>query len=441
MGGTTISESRTNLPALYLECYCVSGESIVDLQAHGPRPVGSGTTAETNQAARSRALCGLLLCSFLFLPGCVFSDWNLLGKSKVDPGPASFELDPHSPELDAAKQLFGDKQYTKAEPAFAKLANYSKNPVRIAEEARFYEGECQFLQKNYRDAEQTYKKLIKDFRYGKHQASANRRLFDIANHWLDDTRKVMEAYEEKKEGKRWFVLPASYVHLSRDKPFYDTEGHALKVLEEVRLNDIGTQPKQGEVSLGEKSLFYIATIKFFRGDYKDADYYYSQLFENYPNSQLAPKAIKQAIVCKQIVNGGPGYDGRTVEKARELTDMASRAYKELDEKWLNHQLLSIQQQQAAGDFKIAEFYRRTGHPGSAYFYYELVRRRYPNTKYGAEATERMNELRLRLDKQQQSFPSLPEQPGAGNIPPLDGSGAPATNPRPLPPAILHGRGR
>ena len=389
------------------------------LQAPGLRPVGIACAL------------ALLLCT-----GCVTTDWNIF-KKQTGEDRVWTEPNQPSPELDAAKKLYSEKEYAKAEREFAKLANNTKGSMRVAEEARFMEGECQFIQNNYRDAEQTYKKLIKDFRYGKHQATANRRLFDIANHWLDDTRQLMEAYEEKKEGKRWFVMPASYVHISRDKPFYDTEGHALQLLEEVRLNDIGTQPKQGEVSLGEKSLFYIATIRFFRGDYKDADYYYSQLYENYPNSPLAPKAIKQAIVCKQVVNGGSVYDGRTVEKARELTDMAARAYKELDGGWLDHQLVSIQHQQADRDFKIAEFYSRTGHPGSAYFYYELVKRRYPNTKFATDATERMNQLRKKLDKQQQSFPALPES--QQNAPQLENA-QPQANPRPLPPAILQGRG-
>lgn len=43
---------------------------------------------------------------------------------------------------------------------------------------------------------------------------------------------------------------------------------------------------------------------------------------------------------------------------------------------------------------MAEYYEKTGHPGSAYFYYEIVRRRYPGTKYSDQATKRMAELKL-----------------------------------------------
>ncbi|MCI0377057.1 MAG: outer membrane protein assembly factor BamD [Gemmataceae bacterium] len=292
-------------------------------------------------------------------------------------------------ELEGAKRLYQEKEYARAESLFAGLAKNTKNPVPVLDDALYFEADCQYLQGNFRTAEGTLKKYLKEFRTGAHADKANRRLFDIANYWLDNTRAQMQAYEEQREGKRWLVLPASFVSLSKDRPFVDAEGHALQCLEEVRLNDIGGP-------LGEKALFYIATVKFFREDYREADYYYSQLYEHYPNSPLAPKAIKQAIICKQIGTGGTAYDGRTVEESRKLLDAAVRAYPELagkDYEWIQRQLVAVNLQQADRDFNIAEFYKRTGHPGSAYFYYELVRRRYPNTDYADMASTRMGELR------------------------------------------------
>jgi hypothetical protein len=47
-------------------------------------------------------------------------------------------------------------------------------------------------------------------------------------------------------------------------------------------------------------------------------------------------------------------------------------------------------QAAEKDFQIAEFYRRTGHPGSAHFYYDLVIRGYPETTFGKMAKERLS---------------------------------------------------
>ncbi len=78
--------------------------------------------------------------------------------------------------------------------------------------------------------------------------------------------------------------------------------------------------------------------------------------------------------------GGPDYDGRKVAEARIMVDTALRSYPELAQKesgFLEKQLGSISLQQAQKDYNTAEFYRRTNRAGSAYFYYGLVRRRYP----------------------------------------------------------------
>jgi len=48
---------------------------------------------------------------------------------------------------------------------------------------------------------------------------------------------------------------------------------------------------------------------------------------------------------------------------------------------------------AEKDFKLAEFYRRTGIPGAARFYYELIRQRYLETDYAKRATQRLAEVK------------------------------------------------
>jgi TolA-binding protein len=397
-----------------------------------------------------RLACPALL---LFSAGCVSLPWSTAKKTATASGPADslvmrdggLERDSAvdsevQAELDKAKRLYQEKEYAQAEALFHKIAHAKGNwlssanatfhaqakklALPIVDDALYYEAACQYYQSNYRAAEGTFRLYIKEFRNGAHADEANRRLFDIANYWLDDTRTLMHAYEEKREGKRFWVLPVSYVHWGKDKPFLDSEGHAIQCLEDVRLNDIGGP-------IGEKALFYIATIKFFREDYKDADYYYSQLYEHYPNSALAPKAIKQAIICKQLSTGGSCYDCRAVEESRKLIDVASRAYPQLvakeQKEWMDRQLISINLQQADRDFNIAEFYRRTGHPGSAYFYYELVIRRYPNTTYADNAARRKTEVRDQVVQEQTPAPEPARAPG-----PLQRMFSPAANANPAP---------
>src|SRR5260370_28392939 len=101
--------------------------------------------------------------------------------------------------------------------------------------------------------------------------------------------------------------------------------------------------------------------------------------------------------------GGGDYDGRKVAEARELVKTALRSYPQLakDEKkrdFLNRQVQGITLQQAEKDYKTANFYERTGHETSAYFYYQIVRQRYLGTKYFEMATERMNVLKAKAAK-------------------------------------------
>jgi TolA-binding protein len=361
--------------------------------------------------------------SFFLLTGCIgLPSWGMFNKKPpAPPGPVDdvvlrdgrLEKNPAadtkaaktSEDLDGAKELFRRNEYDKAEKLFHRIAQDTKNTPQIAEEARYYEAECLRLQGRYPKAADTYSKLLKDFSTGQFRDQANQRLFDIANYWLDDTRAEMDAYQQQKNGKRWFVMPASYVHWDKTKPLLDEEGWALEKLEEIQLDLHGP--------MADKALFYTGSVKFFRKDYKEADQHFSQLVRWLPNSPLAPQALKMAIICKQLSTGGSDYDGRKTAEARELIHTAARAYPELQQKenqFLLRQLASIEQQQADKDFKIAEFYRRTGHPGSAYFCYEIVRRRYPGTTYFDKATDRMHELKAVLEKQQEKPPVLPPLP-------------------------------
>jgi TolA-binding protein len=327
-------------------------------------------------------------------------------------------------DMEGAKELFRRGDYVQAEKVFHRIAEDTKNSVQLAEEARYYEAESIRLQGNYTRAADTYSKLLKDFYSGQYREQANQRLFDIANFWLDDTRAEMDENKQKKEGKRWWVWPASYVHFEKSKPLLDEEGWAVEKMEEIVL-DIRSP-------LADKALFYIGSVKFYRKEYREADQHFSQLVKMRPESPLAPQALKMAIICKQLTTGGSDYDGRKTAEARELVHSAARTYPELANKereFLNRQLYCINQQQADKDFKIAEFYRRTGHPGSAYFYYEIVRRRYPGTTYFDKATQRMHELKAVLEKSPEK-----KVPPPGPVPPVrPPAGANANSPQPVVP--------
>jgi outer membrane protein assembly factor BamD (BamD/ComL family) len=336
-------------------------------------------------------------------------------------------------ELAGAHELYRDGKYSDAQRIFHKVAENKKTPPTIAEEARYYEAESLRRQRAYPKAADTYNRMLNDFPSGAYREQAIQHMFEIADRWLDDTRTEMTQKNEVREGKRWFIWP-DWFHFEKDKPFLDEEGRAVEKLEQVRYNDM-TGP------LADRALFLEGSVKMFRGDYKDAEHCYSQIVEMHRNSPLAPQALELAIITKQLSTGGPDYDARKLAEARRLIDVALRNYPDLirdKSEFLNRQLASISFQQAAKDFNVAEFYRRTGHPCSAYFCYEVVRRRYPGTKYSDLATQRMNELRAKVEKENAKQMASGDQHGGtapAGVMPATESGPP----RELPSGLLNGR--
>jgi len=374
-----------------------------------------------------------------FLPlalGCTWDRWNLFTPPPAPPPPAEslvlrgdkLEAEPvgksgkAAVELGGAEDLYRKGDYVTAEKIFRGIADNTKNSPQVAEEARFYEAECLRRQKKYPKAADVYHKMLVDFPSGAFREQGVQRMFEIANYWLEDTRKEMEEVKEVQDHKRWVVWPEWFHPVDPTKPFFDEEGRAIEKLEQVRYNDM-----MGP--LADKALFLTGSIKFYHKDYKDAEHSFSQLVEFHPNSPFASQAVKLAIISKELCNGGPDYDGRKVVEARKLVDSAFRNYPELahnDSEFLNRQLFSISMQQAEKDYRVAEFYERTGKPCSAFFCYEIVRRRYPGTKYFDMASARINDLRSKVEKEQVKK-NQAKPPGAGPAP---------NNPAPAPSGIV-----
>jgi outer membrane protein assembly factor BamD (BamD/ComL family) len=329
-------------------------------------------------------------------------------------------------ELAGAKDLFRKGEYDKAAAVFNHLAENKHNPPQLAEEARYYEAESLRLQGHYPKAADTYVRLLNDFPSGAFREQALQHVFDIANYWLDDTRQEMVEQREIEDKKRWFTTP-HFLHVDKTKPFLDEEGRAVEKLEQVHYNDM-----MGP--LADKTLFLLGSVKFFNADYREAEHYFSQLVEMHPTSKLRPQAIELGIIAKNLSTGGPDYDGRKSAEARQLVHKALNNCPELANKkeFMERQLVSITLQQADKDYRMAEFYRRTGHPEAAYFYYEIVRRRYPGTKYAEYAALEMEALRAKAEKQGARRPETHPGGGTGHEPAAPGQ-------PPAPPSSTEGR--
>lgn len=302
--------------------------------------------------------------------------------------------DPQAEEkVKHGEQLLADGQPEQAAKVLADVAGNSYNPILLAEKARFLQAEAYRSQQKYPDAVDTYHKMLIDFPGGAYRERACTEIFKIADYWLDDTRAEIQAEQAGKSTTG--IKLANMVKFDRSKPTMDIEGRALQALDYVHTNDVSGPT-------ADRALFWAGYVNFYRGNFVEADHYFSLLVEMYKDSPLRPQAVELAVIAKNNSTGGAVYDGQKAAEALQLVHHAEATMPEFrtEDKsgFLTRQKLAIRMQQAEKDFERAAYYERTKKPGSAYFYYEMVRRRYPGTKYSDLAGQRMEALKAAAER-------------------------------------------
>ena len=297
-------------------------------------------------------------------------------------------------KMSQALALYAAGDYEKARELFRGLADNQGNAAQLAEHARYMQAECRYNQGQYPEACDTYHKVLLDFPTGAYRRECCARMFQICDYWLDDFRDELALRSNEKGILRW--KPHWPDWHDRTKPQIDQEGRTLEQLVHIHTHDI-TGPN------ADKALFWCGYVNFVRGNFTESDQFFSQLVDMHKDSPLRPQALALAIQSKNSATGGAVYDGRKCAEALQLVHIAEATVPELTNnpemaEKLTRAKFAIRSQQAEKDFTTAEYYERTGHPGSAVFYYELVRRRYAGTRYSDIATERQTRL-LKLMKE------------------------------------------
>ena len=300
--------------------------------------------------------------------------------------------------LAKAEDAYRQEKFDYAEKLFEDVADDQKNRQEVAERARYYQAESLRRQGYYPKAVDTYNKLLQDFPAGLYREQACGQMYLIAGEWLQPIRdEIAEKAKPEKERKaRSWTDGIILANFDRKLPTFDAEGRALQTLEKVYFSD-PTGP------YADKALFLLGRVNYERNNFKDAARYFQQLAEVHGRSPLRDEALKLAIIAKSNSTGGPQYDGREMSEAMRLINGAKATSPTLNReqggKFLDEQALMVRHQQAQKDFETAEFYRRTGHPGAAWFYYELVLRRYPGIQpFAAQAAARQAELKGEMDE-------------------------------------------
>lgn len=348
------------------------------------------SSAETTFRATRQWFVVVVAAFALLAPGC--RTWSSFKDRSKTIKTALFDTgyeDPQAQEkLAAAQQLFDDGSYSKALKAFRELADNMSNPSGLAEQARFMQAECRYASGQYPEAVDTYHKLLIDFPTGAHRRDSCARVFEICDYWLDDFRAELTRRAGEEGVLKWH--PEWKNPFDKTKPWLGQEGRTLEALDHIWTHDM-TGPT------ADRALFWCGYVNFVRGNFQEADHFFSTLVEMHKESTLRPQAMAYAIQAKNNATGGAEYDGRKCAEALQLVYVAEATLPELTQvpemaDKLTRAKFAIRYQQAEKDFRMADYYERTGHPGSAVFYYELVRRRYAGTRYSELASEKKEHL-------------------------------------------------
>lgn len=296
-------------------------------------------------------------------------------------------------KLSKADDLFAAGQWKAAREIYTDLADNTRNPVLLAEKARYFEAECYREQGKLPEACASYHRMLQDCPMGVYREQACGKMYDIARGWLKADTLDQIAAEQAGTLPPWYqrvpdMLPRPW---DNSRPLLDAEGAALNHLEQVNTYDpLGPN--------ADKALYTLGYVHFYRGRFEEADQYFSQLVEMHKNSPLRPEALKLAIMAKNNATGGAVYDSQKASEALQLVHHAeaTEADAAKDEKlkeFLTRSKMAVHVQLAEKEFRRGEYYERTGHPASAYFVYHEVCRKYAGTKFSDLAQARIAALK------------------------------------------------
>lgn len=377
------------------------------------------------------AALGLGLC--LLNVGCM--SWNILPKWKITGDDDLARIDDvHGPlekrlrgqrhaennalgisagseEFQDAKAAYDDGDYKSAESQAKRIAKkYQDSPIR--EEALFLVAEAQFMQKKYSWAQDSYDKLLDDFPATRYDREATRHLFQIAKYWLQDPGyvssndivpahfegnstesvsqpKLVEKPKEKSLAGKWDLsrrIPIYPNVWDRTRPVFDTEGRALQALKTIWLKDV-TGP------LADDALMLSGSYHLRKGNYEEADRFFSILRQEFPKSEHIENAYVLGSHVKLAAYQGPHYDGRVLDDASKLKQNMLRQFpNHEDNDRVRDELRMIREAKAGQIWSDMKLYRKKGKMKAVRIYAQLLIDKYPETILADRARQLLNEM-------------------------------------------------
>lgn len=304
------------------------------------------------------------------------------------------QLSGHGPDRHVAEQLYQDAEarYNEAASAPAQEAGdavretFIKAGERFAsaasrwpdsaleEDALFRAGESLFFADRYVKANEYFEELLEKYPNSRYLDLIGARRFEIAQYWIE---------LDAAAGSPLLALNVT----DKQRPWSDTFGHAIRIYDRMRLDD-----PTGK--LADDATIAAANAHFARGNFLDADRYYTDVRRHFPSSEHVFMAHYLGIQAKLRSYRGPEYTGEVLNEAEKLVKQARRQF---PRRYRNHEeqlekaYREVRYRQAEREWTLAQYYYKRRQYGAARFYYKLILQEYDDTPFADKARAKMAE--------------------------------------------------
>jgi TolA-binding protein len=288
-------------------------------------------------------------------------------------------------------KLFNEKKYKKAAEHFQTAIDRGPHSA-IEQDAMFMLAESYLFDDRLIKARDSYDALVKEH--------TNTRYLDTV---IDREWKIARYFEDHaKANPDWPLTPNFY---DKTRPWFDTNGHAIKTYESIRLND-PTGPR------ADDAIMATANNYFARGRFEDADYNYTLLRREYPRSELQFEAHLLGLQAKLRKYQGEDYDGTPIEEAKVLVKQLNSQFAGRLSPEEKTRLVTVEGQLnsevATRDYRMAQYNDKKKDYGAAKYYYAQVIEKYPDTDLAKQSRDRVGQIASLPDRAPAKLPFVVE---------------------------------
>ena len=262
-----------------------------------------------------------------------------------------------------------------------------------------------YNQKDWSEAEKQFQDLLKKYPNSKTAPEAQYRLGTI--------------FEEKgdllKSFKIYRSLVENYPQSDRFNEVIEREfrignlflsGRKAKIM---GLEVLPSQPRAAEVfghiikfapysDFGDKAQFHLGLAYKQWGHYDEAVDAFQAVIDQYPKSPLVTQARFQLTESAFLKSATHVRDQRAMDDASKEVDKFLKRYPDSESSEKAAKLRQvIDEKNAEKNYRIALYYEKEHYIQSAIIYYGDVKSRYPDTKWGAQAAEKLKSLKEPAD--------------------------------------------